>query len=175
MTPISRFSSRFVPSAIASVAFGSNQGDSKAIIQGAMADLAQHPDICVESQSKWYRTAPMGPPQPDFMNGCVLVTSALLPEAFLEVLLNLEKKYGRTRTLHWGPRTLDLDLLFYGDRRIQTPRLTLPHPGLHVRPFVLIPLCDICPDWQHPLLHRSIRDLCAALSLEDRAQVIPVC
>ncbi len=159
---------------LAAVSLGSNQGDSPRILADAIADLAKYPEIRIKSQSQWFRTPPMGPPQPDYMNGCILIETEFAPEALLQVLQTVEQRYGRTRQIHWGPRTLDLDLLFYGDRVIQSQDLTVPHPGLPERAFVLVPLNQICADWPHPHLQATIAELTALLPVEAKEQVYPV-
>ncbi len=144
---------------IAAIALGSNQGQSKQILMSAIADLSQHPRITILQVSPWYRTQPIGPEQPDFLNGCLLLHFSGRTHRLLQILLDIEQRYGRTRTVRWGPRTLDLDLLLQGSKVIDTEFLTLPHPRLHERGFVLAPLADIYPDWVHPILKQSIAAL----------------
>ena len=146
--------------ATAAIGLGSNLGQSRQTLAGAIAALNIHPQIEVTARSPWYRTTPVGgPPQPDFLNGCALLQTTLTPTALLRVLLQVEKQFGRERRERWGPRTLDLDLLLYEDLVLATPELTLPHPRMGDRPFVLVPLAEIAPNWQHPVCGRSIRAL----------------
>ncbi|MEO0949609.1 MAG: 2-amino-4-hydroxy-6-hydroxymethyldihydropteridine diphosphokinase [Cyanobacteria bacterium J06641_5] len=146
--------------ATAAIGLGSNLGQSRQILVGAIATLSNHSAIEVTTRSPWYRTTPVGgPPQPDFLNGCALLQTTLVPIALLQVLLQVEKQFGRERRERWGPRTLDLDLLLYDDLILTTPELTLPHPRMRDRPFVLVPLAEIAPDWQHPVCNQSIRAL----------------
>ena len=147
----------------AAIALGANLGDCRATLEGALAALDASPGVRLLARSRWYRSAPIGPPQPDYVNGCALLAVALGPEALLERLLATERRFGRTRGERWGPRSLDLDLLLMGDRRLNTPRLTLPHPRLRERAFVLVPLAEIAPAWIDPISGRSVAELAAAL------------
>jgi 2-amino-4-hydroxy-6-hydroxymethyldihydropteridine diphosphokinase len=149
----------------AAIALGANLGDCRANLEGALAALDASPGVRLLARSRWYRSAPVGPPQPDYVNGCALLAVALEPEALLERLLATERRYGRARGERWGPRNLDLDLLLMGDRRLSTPQLTLPHPRLQERAFVLVPLAEIAPAWIDPISGRSVAELAAALPL----------
>ena len=147
----------------AAIALGANLGDCRATLEGALAALDASPGVRLLARSRWYRSAPVGPPQPDYLNGCALLAVALEPEALLERLLATERRYGRARGERWGPRSLDLDLLLMGDRRLSTPQLTLPHPRLQERAFVLVPLAEIAPTWIDPISGLSVAELAAAL------------
>jgi 2-amino-4-hydroxy-6-hydroxymethyldihydropteridine diphosphokinase len=147
----------------AAIALGANLGDCRATLEGALAALEASPGVRLLTRSRWYRSAPVGPPQPDYLNGCALLAVALEPEALLERLLATERRFDRVRGERWGPRSLDLDLLLMGDRRLSTPRLTLPHPRLRERAFVLVPLAEIAPAWIDPISGRSVAELAAAL------------
>jgi 2-amino-4-hydroxy-6-hydroxymethyldihydropteridine diphosphokinase len=149
----------------AAIALGANLGDCRANLEGALAALDASPGVRLLARSRWYRSAPVGPPQPDYVNGCALLAVALEPEALLERRLATERRYGRARGERWGPRNLDLDLLLMGDRRLSTPQLTLPHPRLQERAFVLVPLAEIAPAWIDPISGRSVAELAAALPL----------
>ncbi|MEL7227959.1 MAG: 2-amino-4-hydroxy-6-hydroxymethyldihydropteridine diphosphokinase, partial [Cyanobacteria bacterium J06576_12] len=120
------------------------------------------------ARSHFYKTAPVGPPQPDYINACITVETNLSPRDLLHRLLAIESQFGRVRKERWGARSLDLDLLIYSDYIIEAPRLTIPHPRLHERPFVLIPLMDVAAHWQHPILHKSIEQIVAELSQQER-------
>lgn len=129
-----------------------------------MDDLAAAGTIV--ARSSFYRTEPVGVAhQPPFVNAAVTLVADLDPEALLDVLLAIERRYGRDRASGTpnGPRTLDLDLLILGDLVVISPRLTLPHPALAERRFVLAPLCEIAPNLRHPILGKSMAELLAAL------------
>ena len=133
------------------IALGANLGDPKATVLAAFAALANLPESRVARCSSLYRTAPVGIlSQPDFVNAIVLLETTLAPEALLDALLDIEARFGRIRRERNGPRTLDLDLLLYDDIELDLPRLTLPHPRLHLRAFVLLPLAEVAPDLAIP-------------------------
>ncbi len=128
------------------VALGANIGDPTATVLAAFAALANLTDSRVVHTSSLYRTAPVGlTNQPDFINAVAMLETGLAPEELLDALLDLEARFGRVRRDRNGPRTLDLDLLLYNDIELDLPRLTLPHPRLHLRAFVLHPLAEIAP------------------------------
>lgn len=141
------------------IALGSNLGNSLKTLESAIISLAHTPEISLQARSHWYQTKAVGPPQPDYLNGCILLTTSLKPHALLQVLLDIEKQFGRVRRERWGPRTLDLDLLLYGDRILHTPNLQIPHPRMTERAFVLVPLAEIAPDWIEPVSGKAIADL----------------
>ncbi len=143
----------------AAIALGSNLGNSCAIVETALKILAATPGIILERQSHLYRTAPVGPPQPDYINACAVVSTTLESHTLLTTLLTIEQQFGRVRLERWGPRLLDLDLLLYDDQILDTPSLQLPHPRMHERAFVLVPLAEIAPSWVHPLMGEAIGHL----------------
>ncbi|MCL2336844.1 MAG: 2-amino-4-hydroxy-6-hydroxymethyldihydropteridine diphosphokinase [Firmicutes bacterium] len=126
------------------IGLGSNQGDSKAIIEEALAQLNEAAGIEVLRVAPLYRTAPQGYlEQDDFINTVAEIDTSLGPEALLACLQRIENRLGRVRTVHWGPRTLDLDLLLYGDETVSLPNLQAPHPRMGQRAFVMVPLADL--------------------------------
>ncbi len=136
---------------VAYIALGANLGELQEAVRAAMAALDQLPETRLLKTSSLYLTAPVGLlEQPDFVNAVASVETRLPPVALLEALLALEQDQGRVRTIANAPRPLDLDILLYGDAVLQTPRLTLPHPRMHLRAFVLVPLAEIAPDLPLP-------------------------
>jgi 2-amino-4-hydroxy-6-hydroxymethyldihydropteridine diphosphokinase len=146
--------------ALAAIALGSNLGDSLAFVEAAVQTLSRDSDIILVSQSHWYQTVAIGPVQPNYVNGCVVVKTVRSPQSLLQLLLKIEQQFGRERTERWGPRTLDLDLLLYDAVVLQTPSLTLPHPRMTERAFVLVPLAELLPQWVDPLSGLTILQLC---------------
>lgn len=144
---------------VSAIALGSNLGDSRGILDAAIAVLDSTPGIRVTARSHWYQTPAVGPPQPDYLNGCVVIQTALSPRVLLATLLEVEKQFGRERRERWGPRTLDLDLLLFDDLRCDSPTLQIPHPRMTDRAFVLVPLAEIAPAWIEPVSGRAIADL----------------
>ncbi|MFT4020902.1 MAG: 2-amino-4-hydroxy-6-hydroxymethyldihydropteridine diphosphokinase [Acinetobacter sp.] len=129
------------------IGLGSNLGDSLQILQQAVASLKALGAVRI---SKLYRTPPMGPQdQPDYLNAVAELITDLEPLALLDHLQRIEHESGRVRLRHWGERTLDLDLLFYGEQQIQHERLTVPHVGILQRDFVIIPLLDLDANLVH--------------------------
>jgi len=127
------------------IGLGANLGDPLHQLRKAVGALATLPRSRRGPVSPLYRSAPLGPQdQPDFLNAVATVDTALAPLTLLDALQRIEADAGRVRGRRWGPRTLDLDLLLYGEQRIVTARLTVPHPGLAGRAFVLWPLADLC-------------------------------
>jgi 2-amino-4-hydroxy-6-hydroxymethyldihydropteridine diphosphokinase len=117
------------------------------------------------ARSSWYVTTPVGPPQPDYLNGCALLETTLTPAVLMQTLLQVEAKFGRVRRERWGARILDLDLLLFDYVTLQTPELTIPHPRMNDRAFVLVPLAEIAPTWIEPITGLSIATLVAKLDI----------
>ena len=131
----------------AAVALGSNIEEPEAQVKRAFEELEALPGTRVLARSRLHRTAPVGyVDQPDFVNACALIDTELEPRALLAELLALEQRHGRVRALPNGPRTLDLDIVLYGERTIDEPGLKVPHPRAHERAFVLVPLVEAWPE-----------------------------
>jgi 2-amino-4-hydroxy-6-hydroxymethyldihydropteridine diphosphokinase len=162
------------------IALGSNLGDSLSILNGAIDKIQTSPQIDLIAVSSWYITTPIGPPQPNYLNGCAIVWTSLAPLEFLNTLHAIESEFGRLRAEVWGARTLDLDLLLYGDKIIDTPDLQVPHPRMIERGFVLFPLAEIAPDTIEPRSSKSILALCHRLECSGielyfaRAEIAPL-
>jgi 2-amino-4-hydroxy-6-hydroxymethyldihydropteridine diphosphokinase len=149
-----------MPTIIITLALGTNLGDRPGNLLAAIAALP--PAVTVLEQSPVYETLPWGvTDQPDFLNMVIKGETHLLPQDLLKSLKELEIRLGRIPSIHYGPRKIDIDILFYGDLILNTPELTLPHPHLHERAFVLIPLADLAPEQTHPGFGRTIRELLA--------------
>ena len=146
------------------IALGSNIGDSEAYLKEAIDKLDHLPTSRVEKVSSFLVTAPYGvTDQPDFLNGCLKLQTLLYPEELLRELNRIEQEAGRERIIHWGPRTLDLDILFYDQEIIDIPDLHIPHIDLHNRDFVLVPMSQIAPYLRHPVLNQTISQLLDSL------------
>ncbi len=139
------------PPVRAAIALGSNLDHPEAHVARGFDDIAALPRTKLLARSSLYRTKPVGyADQPDFVNACALVETSLAPRALLEGLLAIERAHGRQRGIPNGPRTLDLDIVLYGDRVIREPDLTIPHPRAQERDFVLKPLAEVWPDVVFP-------------------------
>jgi 2-amino-4-hydroxy-6-hydroxymethyldihydropteridine diphosphokinase len=149
------------------IGLGSNLGDSRGLLDLAVRSLGDHSQIQVRQVAGYYRTKPIGPPQPDYLNSAVTITTSLSPWGLLAVLQSIENNSGRERRVHWGARTLDLDLLLYGQWYINTPNLQVPHPYLADRAFVLVPLAEIAGDWCYG--QESVQDLCSIVNCDGIA------
>ncbi|GMK42562.1 2-amino-4-hydroxy-6-hydroxymethyldihydropteridine pyrophosphokinase [Paenibacillus sp. CCS19] len=147
------------------VALGSNLGDRERTLRQAIEELSARAGIQVERVSDIYETDPVGyTDQPAFLNMAVAVRTSLEPDDLLTELLDIEQQLGRVRDIRWGPRTVDLDLLLYEEVSMDTQRLTLPHPRMMERAFVLVPLCDVLTK-THPL--RAAVEQSATTARED--------
>ncbi len=152
------------------LALGSNLGNRAANLKEAIAALS--PQVDVKTKSKVYETPPWGYTQQDkFLNQVLKGKTYVQPEPLLKHLKRLEVALGRQATFQNGPRLIDIDILFYDDLVFESPILTLPHPRVHERGFVLLPLMDIAPDLVHPTKHKTIRELIAGCDLHGITQV----
>jgi 2-amino-4-hydroxy-6-hydroxymethyldihydropteridine diphosphokinase len=155
------------------LALGTNLGDRHANLQAAIAALP--PAVRVLAQSAIYETPPWGlTSQPPFLNMVLRGRTSMPPERLLKHLKRLEIKIGRKPTIRWGPRRIDMDILFYDDLVVDNPQLTLPHPRLHERAFVLVPLADLAPDLVHPRLGKPVSQLLAAVDTTGVRRYEPI-
>jgi 2-amino-4-hydroxy-6-hydroxymethyldihydropteridine diphosphokinase len=142
---------------------GSNMGDSVQFLAEAQKQLEHQVGKLIKS-SDLYQTAAWGnTEQSDFINQVIKMETILDPQKLLGTILAIEKEMGRLREVKWGPRTIDIDILYYDQEVINLPELKIPHPNLHQRAFTLVPLCEIEPLWLHPVLHRTNRQLLMAI------------
>lgn len=158
------------------IAFGSNLGNSLDTLNNSLQVIADIPGIDLIATSSWYQTKPIGPPQPDYINGCAVLQVKQNPKELLTILQAIELQFGRVRTEKWGARTLDLDIILYEDLVFQTPQLTIPHPRLTQRAFVLVPLTEIAPNWIEPVSKKAIAQLakevdCTGVKLMDNNDI----
>ena len=151
---------------IALIALGSNVGDRRGHLEAALAALGAHPGIRVSAVSPFIETQAVGGPpgQGRFLNAAARIETDLSPEALLAALKGFERALGRREGPRWGPREIDLDIILYADRRLETPALTIPHPRFRERRFVLEPLAAIAPDAVDPVTGRTVRELLTALA-----------
>lgn len=153
---------------------GGNLGQVEDTLASACRQLRSSPGIVSVRSSRHYRSAPMGALAGDVYTNAVFgCMTELSPLALLDLLQQIEADHGRTRSLVWGPRTLDLDLLYYGDQLCALPRLTLPHPGRIYRRFVLDPLAELAPDWRDPIFHVTVQHLRERLLCPPRQLLLP--
>ncbi len=145
---------------------GSNLGDRKDFINRAISRLVSHPDIDMLKCSSIIETKAFGKiDQPDFLNCVLKIDTNLTPSELLELCLKTEKNLGRIRYENWGPRTIDIDVLLYEDKIIDQKDLTIPHPGIPKRKFVLTSLNELCPDFVHPILGKRINEIYTELNI----------
>lgn len=128
------------------IGMGSNLASPMQQLTNACHALRNQQSITLEAVSPWYQSIAVGPEQPDYINGAAKITTTLTPEALLDALQAIELAHGRERKIHWGPRTLDLDILLFGTQKMNSTRLTIPHAFLTERNFVVYPLADIAPE-----------------------------
>lgn len=154
--------------ATAYLGLGSNIGNRTKNLELAISTISEHPEILVCAASSFYESEPVGYEDQDwFINQVVRIETSLSPYELLKVAHRIENIAGRKREIRWGPRTLDIDILLYGEMILKTPILTIPHPFLPERRFVLVPLAEIAPSLKHPVLGISVSDMLIDSPTED--------
>ncbi len=157
---------------IAYIGLGANLGDPRQQVAEAVRRLKETEEVEVVRVSACYLTPPLGPPgQPWYVNAAVQVKTRLTPDELMRVLIGIETAMGRMRGERWGPRLIDLDLLLYDGEVSAGPDLTVPHPEMHRRAFVLMPLADIAPEAWHPVLKKTMLELLEGLDAGERQAV----
>lgn len=155
----------------ACIALGANIGDPLRQIEAGFTALAALPGTRLRSRSSLYRSAPVGyADQPDFINAVAIIETTLAPHALLDALLNIERVNGRVREFPNAPRTLDLDIVLYGDRVVHDPGLTIPHARMLERAFVMVPLAEVAPEMEVPG-HGTVRQLADRVDADSVAQL----
>ncbi|MFH1091420.1 MAG: 2-amino-4-hydroxy-6-hydroxymethyldihydropteridine diphosphokinase [Pseudomonadota bacterium] len=158
----------------AGVGLGANAGDKLGQVKAALQSLGACPKIRFLAHSRFYHTEPVGVTDQEwFVNAAASIETDLSPHELLHTLLKIESRLGRVRAEKWGPRSIDLDLLFYGQEVIREEGLFVPHPHLHQRRFVLLPLSEVAPEWRHPILGLTPVEMAALLS-ESGQEVRPI-
>jgi dihydroneopterin aldolase/2-amino-4-hydroxy-6-hydroxymethyldihydropteridine diphosphokinase len=150
-------------SSIVYIGFGTNIGDREDNYGQAIDKLNSSDGTSVLRQSQLHEYPPMGPPQADYLNGVIELSTILRPAGLLAELNRIEATLGRERIIHWGPRTVDLDILFWGDLILDTETLTIPHPGACERLFVLEPLAELVPDLVDPRSGKTVAEILESL------------
>lgn len=156
------------------LSIGSNSGDRAANCKKALALLSGSPSVEVVAVSPFYETEPWGVrEQARFVNAAVEIRTPLAPHELLALLRSIEAAVGREKTFRWGPRVIDLDIVFYGARVVDEHGLEIPHPRAQERAFVLVPLNDIAPDFTHPVLGKTVSELLGSLGGARAAKRLP--
>jgi 2-amino-4-hydroxy-6-hydroxymethyldihydropteridine diphosphokinase len=151
------------------VGLGSNLGNRKKYLVSAITRIDSCREICVVNKSSFYETKPVGgPPQPDYVNCVIELDTEIEPQSLLEEFKGIELELGRKPGTRWGPRVIDIDILLYGNKVINDSNLKIPHESMHKRIFVLEPLCEISPDFKHPVLRKTIFELLKDLKVPKK-------
>jgi len=154
---------------------GANLGNRQQTIKQALRELAAQPTIKVDAVSSLYQTAPVGrTDHPNFLNAAAAIRTILTPMELLAYILQLEQQMGRVRTVRWGPRTIDIDILMYGSEEINQLNLTIPHARLGERAFALVPLAEIAPDLRLPGDRETVREKADRLGQDGNISLVSV-
>ncbi|UOQ91378.1 2-amino-4-hydroxy-6-hydroxymethyldihydropteridine diphosphokinase [Halobacillus shinanisalinarum] len=157
------------------IALGSNIAPREQYLTEAMTMLREHDSIIICTTSKVYETAPVGyVDQNDFLNMVVEIETGLQPLALLDYCQSIEQKLGRKRTIKWGPRTIDLDILLYNEENMKAERLTIPHPHMHERAFVIVPLAEVNPGAYLPSLNQTVEEILQQLPEDEVKSIQPL-
>lgn len=162
------------PNTTAYIGIGSNLGNRHQNCLQAVDRIGRIPDVEVTGVSQWYLTKPVGVDGQDwYVNGAVSLDVKIKPQALLERLMSIEQAMGRVRKERWGPRVIDLDILLFGEKVIHEDNLIIPHPLMHLRRFVLVPMVDLAPGVIHPTTRATMPQLLKGLPDDDQ-EVVPV-
>jgi 2-amino-4-hydroxy-6-hydroxymethyldihydropteridine diphosphokinase len=153
------------------IGLGSNLGDREHQLNAAVETLRRIDAVAVLRRSSLYDTAPVGPPQPRYLNAVVEIDAALEPQKLFAIIKQIAVALGRKRRERWAARSIDLDILLWNGRLIAEPDLQVPHLELHHRRFVLEPLCELAPGLRHPILHETLEGLLARLPPQDVVRI----
>lgn len=149
------------------IGLGSNIGDREGALLSAIEWLSRIDGARVLRKSSLYESAPVGPPQPRFLNAALELECDLEPAQLLAIVQQIEKEMGRTKSTHWGPRPIDLDILLWGGRVVADENLQIPHPSLHERRFALEPLSELSPGAVHPIFGLTVAELLSNVQQQD--------
>lgn len=152
------------------ISVGANMGDKLENCRKGITAIADHHEMTLVSQANYYKTAPMDYKDQDwFVNTAIGITTTLMPKALLIELQAIQSTIGRKKSaIRFGPRILDLDIIFYGNQAVKSENLTIPHPRMHLRRFVLKPLCDLAPDFVHPVFDKELKTLLQELDMAEQ-------
>lgn len=159
---------------VVALSLGSNLGDRLTLLRKAVASLKKE-GLVIKAASDVFETPPWGMEnQPPFLNACIVAETGLSPKKLLELLKKLEGDLGRTAGRRWGPRIIDIDIIFYDDLVFNSDNLTIPHQHMAQRPFVLVPLAQAAPEWKHPATGLTAAEMSRELSEDERAPLVRI-